>query len=69
MLPAIGNKTAALLRDLLPGFNPTIEAAEPLGGSGRKVPRLDLPAAPVAEYSFTPWFDGSGEQIPLGHKP
>jgi hypothetical protein len=69
MLLAIGNKTAALLKDLLPGFNLTIEAAEPVGGSGRKVARLDLAAAPGAEYSFTLWFDESGEQIPLGHKP
>jgi hypothetical protein len=69
MLPAIGNKTAALLKDLLPGFNLTIDVAEPLGGSGRRVASFDLPAAPGAEFSFTLWFDESGEQIPLGHKP
>jgi hypothetical protein len=62
MLSTIGNKTATLLSDLLPSFNPTIEAAEPLRGSGGNVARLDLPTAPGAEYSFTLWFDESGER-------
>ncbi len=57
MLPTIGNKTATLLSDLLPSFNPTIVAAEPLRGSGGNVARLDLPTAPGVEYSFTLWFD------------
>jgi hypothetical protein len=62
MLPRIGDKTAALLRDLLPGFNPTIEAAYPLRHSGESIAKLNLPTASGAEYSFTLWFDESGER-------
>jgi hypothetical protein len=62
MLPMIGNKTAALLRDLLPSFNPRIEAAEPVSGSRDATARLDLPTAPGAEYFFTLWFGESGDR-------
>ena len=62
MLPRIGDKTAALLRDLLPVFNLAIEAANPLRHSRKSTARLDLPTAPGAEYSFTLWFDEGGER-------
>ncbi|HEV3419603.1 MAG TPA: hypothetical protein VG075_04825 [Candidatus Acidoferrum sp.] len=62
MLPTIGNKTAALLRNLLPSFNPTIEAVEPVSGSRDATARLDLPTAPGAEYSFALWFGESGDR-------
>jgi hypothetical protein len=61
MLLTIGDKTAALLRDLLPSFNPTIETSKP-PDSGGNVARLDLPTAPGSEYSFTLWFGDSGER-------
>ena len=62
MLPRIGNKTATLLRHLLPSFNPIIEAAEPFSGSRDTTARIDLPTAPGAEYSFTLWFGESGDR-------
>jgi hypothetical protein len=62
MLPRIGDKTAALLRDLLPSLDPTIEVSYPLRHLKENTARLDLPTAPGAEYSFTLWFDESGER-------
>jgi hypothetical protein len=58
----IGDKTTLLLRDLLPDFNPTIEAVNPLRNSKERIAKLNLPAAPGAEYSFTLWFDENGER-------
>lgn len=62
MLPRIGDKTAALLKELLPSFDPTIEEAHQLNHSRESIARLDLPTASGAEYSFTLWFDESGER-------
>ena len=62
MLPRIGDKTAALLKDLLPSFDPTIETAQQVNRSRESLARLDLPTAPGAEYSFTLSFEESGER-------
>jgi hypothetical protein len=62
MTPKIDAKTAALLHRLLGDRNPIIQPAESRGNSREIIARLDLPAAPGAEYFFRFWFYEGGER-------
>ena len=62
MLPAIGDRTEALLRDLLPRFSPIIRGTELHFNAEQNTSSIELPAAQGAEYCFILWFTDNGER-------
>jgi hypothetical protein len=62
MPPKIDDKTLALLNRLLGESNPIIHPVKPQGDFREEIVRLDLPAAPGAEYFFRLWFYEGGER-------
>jgi hypothetical protein len=62
MLPKIDERTLTLLDRLLNGFDPVVHRVQPQGDFPGGIARLDLPAAPGAEYFFQLWFYEGGER-------
>ena len=67
MPPEVDAKTSSLLNRLLGDRNPLIHPEEPTGDIREKIARLDLPAAPNAEYFFRLWFYEDGERQISAH--
>jgi hypothetical protein len=62
MPPKIDEKTLVLLNHLLGESNPITHPVQPQTDLRENIFRLDLPAAPGAEYFFRLWFYEGGER-------
>lgn len=62
MAPRIDDNTVALINRLLANRSPFDQSSVPQGKFREGVARVDLPAAPGAEYFFKLWFLENGER-------